>query len=121
LLDSTDSHESCIPTAGSGQSVKWSRCSSTIGKQLRMFQSWLVQYLKAKPLLNWDPGEVGYKLSKARSHPDSGREGVMALESNGKIYYLLEYAVKLPNQQERHNLASVAISRGKLYLQRLCP
>jgi photosystem II oxygen-evolving enhancer protein 2 len=32
-----------------------------------------------------------------------------------KTYYILEYAVKLPNQQERHNLASVAVSRGKLY------
>jgi photosystem II oxygen-evolving enhancer protein 2 len=27
---------------------------------------------------------------------------------------ILEYAVKLPNQA-RHNLASVAVSRGKLY------
>ncbi len=66
------------------------------------------------------PGEVGYKLSKsAIAPPDSGREAELVnagkLESDGKIYYLLEYAVKLPNQQELHNLASVAISRGKLF------
>ena len=36
-------------------------------------------------------------------------------EVDGKIYYLLEYAVKLPNQQERHNISSVAVSRGKLF------
>ena len=66
------------------------------------------------------PGEVGYKLSKsAIAPPDSGREAELVnagtLESGGKKYYILEYEVKLPNQQERHNLASVAISRGKLF------
>ena len=66
------------------------------------------------------PGEVGYKLSKnAIAPPESGREAELVnagtLESDGKKYYILEYAVKLPNQQERHNLASVAISRGKLF------
>lgn len=66
------------------------------------------------------PTEVGYKLGKsAIAPPDSGREAELVnagkLESGGKTYYLLEYAVKLPNQQERHNLASVAVSRGKLF------
>lgn len=66
------------------------------------------------------PGEVGYMLSKnAIAPPDSGRKAELVnagkLESGGKMYYVLEYAVKLPNQQERHNLASVAISRGKLF------
>ena len=66
------------------------------------------------------PTEVGYKLSKsAIAPPDSGREAELvnaaSREVKGKKYYLLEYAVKLPNQQERHNLASVAVSRGKLY------
>lgn len=65
------------------------------------------------------PGEVGYKLSKsAIAPPGSGREAELvnaeAREGGGKTYYLLEYAVKLPNQ-ERHNLASVVISHGKLY------
>jgi photosystem II oxygen-evolving enhancer protein 2 len=36
-------------------------------------------------------------------------------EVNGKIYYFLEYGVKFPNGQERHNISSVAISRGKLF------
>ena len=66
------------------------------------------------------PGEVGYKLSKsAIAPPDSGRTAELVnaeqREFRDKTYYLLEYAVKLPNQQERHNLASVAVSRGKLY------
>lgn len=66
------------------------------------------------------PGEVGYKLGKSAIAPaDSGREAELVaagqLERDGKTYYLLEYAVKLPNQQQRHNLASVAVSRGKLF------
>ena len=65
------------------------------------------------------PGEVGYNLQKnAIAPPDSGRKAELvnaeARESGDKSYYLLEYNVKLPNQ-ERHNLASVAVSRGKLY------
>lgn len=65
------------------------------------------------------PTEVGYQLSKnAIAPPDSGREAELvdaeAREVNGKTYYLLEYAVTLPNQK-RHNFASVAISRGKLF------
>ncbi len=67
-----------------------------------------------------EPGDVGYKLSKsAIAPPGSGREAELVnaevREVNDKTYYLLEYAVKLSNNQERHNLASVAVSRGKLY------
>ncbi len=66
------------------------------------------------------PTEVGYKLGKVALAPtNSGRiaELVNALEreSDGKKYYILEYLVKLPNNQERHNVASVAVSRGKLF------
>lgn len=66
------------------------------------------------------PSEVGYRLSKnAIAPPGSGREAelisVASREVNGVTYYLLEYAVKLANQQERHNLASVAVRRGQLY------
>ncbi|MGI8499572.1 MAG: photosystem II reaction center PsbP [Hassallia sp.] len=66
------------------------------------------------------PGEVGYKLSKnAIAPPDSGREAELVnaaqRESDGKTYYLLEYEVKLPNNRKRHNLASVSVSRGKLF------
>ncbi len=65
------------------------------------------------------PTEVGYKLSKnAIAPPGSGREAELInaeqREKGAKTYYLLEYAVKLPNQ-ERHNFASVAVSRGKLF------
>jgi photosystem II oxygen-evolving enhancer protein 2 len=65
------------------------------------------------------PGEVGYQLQKnAIAPPDSGRKAELvnaeARESGDKTYYLLEYDVKLPNQK-RHNIASVAVSRGKLY------
>lgn len=66
------------------------------------------------------PGEVGYKLSKsAIAPPDSGREAELVnaamREVGGKNYYLLEYAVKLPSGQARHNLASVAVNRAKLF------
>ncbi|BAT56373.1 Photosystem II oxygen evolving complex protein PsbP [Nostoc sp. NIES-3756] len=66
------------------------------------------------------PTEVGYKLGKAAlAPPDSGRSAELVnaseKESQGKTYYNLEYLVKLPNQQERHNIASVSVSRGKLF------
>ncbi|MBW4642721.1 MAG: photosystem II reaction center PsbP family protein [Goleter apudmare HA4340-LM2] len=66
------------------------------------------------------PTEVGYKLGKVALAPtDSGRTAelvnALELESEGKKYYILEYLVKLPNKQERHNVASVAVSRGKLF------
>lgn len=66
-----------------------------------------------------DPSEVGYKiLQKAIAPEGSGREAELvnatAVEKKDKSYYILEYAVKLPNQ-DRHDLASVAISRGKLF------
>lgn len=66
------------------------------------------------------PSEVGYKLSKNAIAPaNSGRQAELVnaamREVGGKNYYLLEYLVKLPNNQERHNLASIAVSRGKLF------
>lgn len=65
------------------------------------------------------PGEVGYKLmNTAIAPPNSNRQAELVnaenFEKNGKNYYILEYAVKLP-QGERHNLASVAVNRGHLY------
>jgi photosystem II oxygen-evolving enhancer protein 2 len=65
------------------------------------------------------PSDVGYKLSKnAIAPPGSGREAeLVSAEQRSlgdKTYYKLEYEVKLPNQK-RHNLASVAVSRGKLF------
>lgn len=66
------------------------------------------------------PTEVGYKLGKAALAPsDSGRTAELVdareKETEGKTYYILEYLVKLPNNQQRHNIASVAVSRGKLF------
>jgi photosystem II oxygen-evolving enhancer protein 2 len=66
------------------------------------------------------PSEVGYKLSKnAIAPPDSGREAELVNAESKQVgditYYLLEYEVKLPDQQERHNLASVVVRRGQLF------
>lgn len=72
------------------------------------------------------PTEIGYKLSKTalaqlvKGSGQSGTEGEVELinassrETDSKTYYVLEYALKLPNR-ERHNLTTVAISRGKLF------
>ena len=66
------------------------------------------------------PGEVGYELQKNAIAPaTSGRVAQLvnaeARQSGEQTYYLLEYSVKLPNDEERHNIASVAVSRGKLF------
>ncbi|MCX7594580.1 MAG: photosystem II reaction center PsbP [Fischerella sp.] len=65
-------------------------------------------------------GEIGYKLGKNALAPEgSGRTAELVnaeqRESNGKTYYKLEYLITLPNNQKRHNLASVVTSRGKLF------
>lgn len=67
-----------------------------------------------------DATEVGYQLSKSAIAPansDRTAELVNAesRQVDGKTYYLLEYAVQLKDGQQRHNLASVAISHGKLF------
>jgi photosystem II oxygen-evolving enhancer protein 2 len=65
------------------------------------------------------PTEVGYKLGRnAIAPPNSGRAAELTSaeseEIQGKTYYYLEYLVKIGNQQ-RYNLASVVVSRGKLF------
>ncbi len=65
------------------------------------------------------PGEVGYRLAtSAIAPPDSGRKAELVTaeekEAAGKIYYILEYATDV-NGNKRHNFASVAVNRGKLY------
>jgi photosystem II oxygen-evolving enhancer protein 2 len=65
------------------------------------------------------PSEVGYRFLKSvNGSANSKREADLiraeSREASGKTYYILEYEVKLPNQQKRHDIASVAISRGKL-------
>jgi photosystem II oxygen-evolving enhancer protein 2 len=66
------------------------------------------------------PTEVGYRLSKsAIAPPDSGRQAELVSaerrEAGDNLYYLLEYAIKLPSQQLRHTLASVVVRRGQLF------
>jgi photosystem II oxygen-evolving enhancer protein 2 len=66
-----------------------------------------------------DPSAVGYRfLRKINDDPDNGRQAELLSaderESDGKIYYLLEYRVTLPDAQQRHDLASVTTNRGKL-------
>jgi photosystem II oxygen-evolving enhancer protein 2 len=63
--------------------------------------------------------EVGYRFLKQLNSDTSQNREVELInaeshETGSKTYYTLEYQVKLPNQ-ERHNLASIAVSRGKLY------
>lgn len=66
------------------------------------------------------PSEVGYRFFKAvNNDKDVNRNAELisadSREQNGQTYYILEYQVKLPDNQERHDLASVAVSHGKLY------
>lgn len=66
------------------------------------------------------PSEVGYRLLKVINNtPDSERKAEFiraeARKNQDKSYYLLEYEENLPEQGERHNIASVAVSRGKIF------
>lgn len=66
------------------------------------------------------PTEIGYKLGKNALAPEgSGRTAELVdaaeREVDGTKYYKLEYNIRLPNKKQRHNLASVAVSRGKLF------
>jgi photosystem II oxygen-evolving enhancer protein 2 len=65
------------------------------------------------------PTEVGFKLGKSAIAPaGSGREAELTTaeseEIQGKTYYYLEYLVKV-GEKQRYNLASVVVSRGKLF------
>lgn len=76
---------------------------------------------KAKKLSDLGtPADVGAKLgTNAIAPPGSGREAELLnselKEVRGKTYYILEYDVKFPNNSHRHNIASVVVSRGKLF------
>ncbi len=66
------------------------------------------------------PTDIGYRFFKAvNNSPELNREAdFITAESrqvNNKTYYLLEYEVKTPEQPARHNIATVAVSRGKLF------
>lgn len=66
------------------------------------------------------PTEVGYRLLKqmnnnAQSDRQTDLINAESRETEGHTYYTLEYRVKSPNQPERHNIASISVSRGKLF------
>ncbi|MCC0176524.1 photosystem II reaction center PsbP family protein [Waterburya agarophytonicola K14] len=66
------------------------------------------------------PSEVGYRLLKAiNKAPNSDVEAEFlraeSRQGKDKTYYLLEYEENLPDQEERHNIASVSVSRGKIF------
>jgi photosystem II oxygen-evolving enhancer protein 2 len=67
-----------------------------------------------------DPTEVGQRLAqRVLAPPESGREAELLLVDqvnvDDKAYYLLEYRTRLAGGDERHNLASAVVNRGKLY------
>ena len=66
------------------------------------------------------PSDVGYRFLKLiNNNPNSDRQAEFiraeSRQQNDKTYYLLEYEVDIPEQGARHNLASVAVSRGKIF------
>lgn len=66
------------------------------------------------------PSEVGYRMLKTiNKTPNSDLEAEFlraeARDGRDKTYYLLEYEENLPNQEPRHNVASIAVSRGKIF------
>lgn len=67
-----------------------------------------------------DPSEVGYRFLKAiNDNPQIDKKAEFlraeSRQNKDKTYYLLEYEENLPNQEERHNIASVSVSRGKIF------
>jgi photosystem II oxygen-evolving enhancer protein 2 len=66
------------------------------------------------------PSEVGYRfLQLVNNNPNLDRQAeFITAESNtrdGQTYYHLEYEVELSDRRPRHNVATVAVSRGKLF------
>lgn len=64
------------------------------------------------------PTEVGYRFFKSVNDDRDRETEFISAESrqrDDQTYYILEYEVTLPNDIIRHNVASVAVSRGKLF------
>lgn len=66
------------------------------------------------------PTDVGYRFMKMiNNNPNSSREmeliNAELNQNNAKDYYILEYSVKLPDNQFRHNISSVVVNKGKLF------
>lgn len=64
------------------------------------------------------PSEVGYRFLKLTQNNNTGRKAEFisadARETEDNTYYILEYEVTLPDQSQRHNIASIAVNRGQL-------
>ncbi|NER78459.1 MAG: photosystem II oxygen evolving complex protein PsbP [Leptolyngbya sp. SIO1D8] len=65
------------------------------------------------------PTDVGYKLSKsinmiAGDERDVELTSAQSITKDDEVYYILEYVADLPSGV-RHNLASVAVQRGRLF------
>jgi len=64
------------------------------------------------------PTEVGYRFFKSANDDRDRETEFISAESRQRdeqTYYILEYEVTLPSDVTRHNVASVAVSRGKLF------
>ena len=64
------------------------------------------------------PTEVGYRFVKDVNDDSERETDFISAESRQRkdqTYYILEYEITLPNDVMRHNIASVAVSRGKLF------
>lgn len=66
------------------------------------------------------PTDVGYRFMQivnqnSNNQIEADLISAEKREQNLDNYYLLEYRVKLPDNQYRHNLASVVTKNGKLY------
>lgn len=66
------------------------------------------------------PTEVGYRfLKQTNATAPQGRTTEFlragSYDVDAKPYYILEYGVELPNAEKRHNIATVAVNRGKLF------
>ncbi|MEC4805859.1 MAG: photosystem II reaction center PsbP [Jaaginema sp. PMC 1079.18] len=67
------------------------------------------------------PTDIGYRfLKQTNAIAPEGRETEFIRAGSyedikGHPHYILEYAVELPDGQQRHNIASVAVSRNKLF------
>jgi photosystem II oxygen-evolving enhancer protein 2 len=124
FIDSTDGYQFLYPNG-------WLPANVTPGKGVDVvFHDIIQQSENVSVVINpvsggktlqdlGSPTDVGYQLGKsAIAPPGSGRQADLVKadlrEVGDKTYYMLEYAVKV-NGQERHNLTSVAVSRGKLY------
>lgn len=67
------------------------------------------------------PTEIGYRfLKQTNASAPEGRETEFIRagsyqDAKSHSHYILEYAVELPSGLQRHNIASIAVSRSKLF------